>query len=100
MIPLTSSVYVPGNYSFYIKFDGISGIIEDNNNLLIDYGTGFYVERNIEQGIQYFTRKAQLIKENMENLTNVMNQKGRFVDNITIVLQRKIQQMQQQGQAK
>jgi len=83
LIPMTSSVYVPG-------------VIEDNSNLLVDFGTGYYVERNVSQTMEYCARKAQLIKDNMENLTNTINQKGRFVDSITLTLQRKIAQMQQQ----
>lgn len=75
------------------------GIIENTEKVLVDFGTGYYVERNIPQAMDYCTRKAQLIKENIENVTNTINQKGRFVDNITIVLQRKIQQMQQQAGA-
>ena len=78
----------------------IIGIIEDNETLLVDFGTGYYVERNVDQSQQYCARKAQLIKENMENVTNTVNQKGRFVDNITMTLQKKLQQLQAQGGAK
>lgn len=74
--------------------------MNDNTKLLVDYGTGYYVERNLDQGGKYCERKAQLIKEQMENVTTNLSQKGRFVDNITIVLQRKIQQLQQAGPAK
>ena len=100
-MPLTSSVYVPGKFiCFWKNLLTLIGYIEDNTSLLVDFGTGFYVERNIEQGMQYCGRKAQLIKENMENVTNTINQKGRFVDNITITLQRKLQQLQQQAPGK
>lgn len=76
------------------------GIIQETDGVLVDFGTGYYVERTIPQAMDYCTRKAQLIKENMENVTNTVNQKGRFVDNISITLQRKLQQYQQQQPGK
>ena len=70
--------------------------IDDNTSLLVDFGTGYYVERNIDQTVEYCASKAQLIQDNIVNVTKTINQKGRFVDNITITLQKKIAQMQQQ----
>jgi len=96
LVPLTSSVYVPGIQNLNCEKLNFLGIIENNTNVLVDFGTGYYVERNIEQAMEYCARKAQLIKDNMENITNTINQKGRFVDNITITLQRKLAQLQQQ----
>jgi prefoldin alpha subunit len=75
------------------------GTIENNERVLVDYGTGFYVERSIEQGQMYCARKGQLIKDNMEKIAQNINQKKKIVDNITIILQKKMAILQQQQQA-
>jgi prefoldin alpha subunit len=83
LIPITSSLY-------------IQGTIVDNENVLVDYGTGYYVERTVDQGVGYCERKGLLIKENMEKIANVVNQKKKAADQISLVLQKKIQAYQAQ----
>lgn len=86
LIPLTSSLYV-------------SGTIENNTTVLVDYGTGYFVERNIEQGKMYCSRKGQLIKDNMEKISQNVTQKKKIIDNITLILQKKMAAIQQQQAA-
>jgi hypothetical protein len=44
----------------------------------------------------YCARKGQLIKDNMEGIAQNINQKKKIIDNITIILQKKIAAIQQQ----
>lgn len=48
LVPLTGSMYVPGKLS-------------DSNKVLVDVGTGFYVEKNIEAAQEYFTKKVKYV---------------------------------------
>lgn len=72
-------------------------MLEDNQNVLIDYGTGYFVERDIGKANAFCERKILLLKENMEKVSNIIKTKRKLLDQITLELQRKIQmQMQQQ----
>ena len=42
---------------------------------LIEYGAGFFAERNAEEAIGFYTRKIKLIKEKSEKLEKIMNEK-------------------------
>eukprot|EP01016_Furgasonia_blochmanni_P026339 TRINITY_DN2800_c0_g1_i11.p2 TRINITY_DN2800_c0_g1~~TRINITY_DN2800_c0_g1_i11.p2 ORF type:complete len:167 (+),score=50.53 TRINITY_DN2800_c0_g1_i11:1084-1584(+) len=87
LIPITSSLYIAGS-------------LRDNKNVMIDYGTGYFVERNIEQSQSYCQRKIDLIKENADKLTGVMQTKGAQIDQINIILQSKLQSFQAQAAKK
>lgn len=76
----------------------ISGTIDNNEKVLVDYGTGYFVERSIEQGRMYCSRKSQLIKDNMEKISQNVTQKKKIIDNITLILQKKMAAIQQQQQ--
>jgi len=62
LIPLTSSLYVPGK-------------LGDTKSVLIDIGTGYYVEKTPEDGTDYCKRKVKLLKENIEKLAHIISQK-------------------------
>ena len=55
-VPLTESVYVPGK-------------IKPSSELLIELGTGYFVEKNAEQTVEFLQRKMQLVDANSENGT-------------------------------
>lgn len=71
-----------------------SGIIEDNENVLVDYGTGYFVERSVEQAIGFCERKAAMIKENREKLGPVLAEKKKSIEIIEIALAKKLQSSQ------
>mmetsp|Transcript_39331 Transcript_39331/g.45748 ORF Transcript_39331/g.45748 Transcript_39331/m.45748 type:complete len:159 (+) Transcript_39331:76-552(+) len=84
LIPITSSLYIQGE-------------IEENKSVLVDYGTGYYVERSVEQAIGFCERKAKLIQENKEKLTTLIMNKKKAFEQIEITLAKKIQAMQAQA---
>ena len=51
MVPLTSSLYVPGR-------------IEDNNHVLVEVGAGYFIEKDTAGANQYCERKAKALQEN------------------------------------
>lgn len=76
MVPLTNAIYVPGNLS-------------DVSKVLIDIGTGFYVEKTPQEAEQYFARRATLLKEEQDKTTQLHTQKRQHLEAVTAVLQRK-----------
>ena len=46
MVPLTSSLYVPG-------------IMEDNSKVMIEVGAGYFIEESIDKAREYCERKSK-----------------------------------------
>ena len=65
---------------------------------MIDYGTGFYVERTCEQAGEYCERKVQMIKSNVDKIGQAITAKKKLLENVNLELQKKYQQTQQAAQ--
>ncbi|NEU35397.1 prefoldin subunit alpha, partial [bacterium LRH843] len=52
LVPLTGSMYVYGN-------------IADSNNVLIDVGAAYYVQKDVSSAVDYFKRKSVFVNEQM-----------------------------------
>ena len=50
MVPLTSSLYVPG-------------VMHDNTNVLVEAGAGYFIERNTTDAGAYCDRKIKNLQE-------------------------------------
>mmetsp|Transcript_38789 Transcript_38789/g.83171 ORF Transcript_38789/g.83171 Transcript_38789/m.83171 type:complete len:162 (+) Transcript_38789:141-626(+) len=86
LVPLTSSLYV-------------SGTIGNTDNVMVDIGTGYYVEKNAEGGVDYCKRKVALLSESLQNLAELIKQKRMQVGQVQNVLQHKIEQLNKQETA-
>ena len=67
---------------------------------MIEYGAGFFVERTAEEGIEFYVRKINLVKEKMGKLTNIINEKkeqARQVEMRIMALMQQAQGAQQQA---
>ncbi|XP_038077638.1 prefoldin subunit 5-like [Patiria miniata] len=78
LVPLTSSLYVPGK-------------LKDINNVLIDIGTGFYIEKTLPQAQGYFKRKVDFVTKQMERVQPVLIEKSKMRQVVTEVMNMKIQ---------
>ncbi len=65
-MPLTSSLYVPGTLS-------------PTAPLLVDVGTGFFIEKNGAEAIDFYNRKVEELGGNLKELEAVIQVKGRTV---------------------
>lgn len=83
LIPLTGSMYVPGR-------------IKDINNVIVDIGTGYYVEEDRESAKDYFKRKVDFVAEQMEKIEILGYEKSQIRDAICDVMAIKIQQLKAQ----
>ncbi|CAG9858677.1 unnamed protein product [Phyllotreta striolata] len=85
LVPLTGSMYVPGK-------------LHDTKNVIIDIGTRYYVEKDIEGAKDYFSRKVKFVTEQMEKIQWLGVEKSKIRDAIVEVAEMKVSQQQQQQQ--
>lgn len=85
LVPLTSSLYVPGK-------------LASTSHVLVDVGTGFYVEKSTNDAIKFYNGKIEELAANIKQLENVVNGKADNLRMIEEVLRQKML-VQQQGQA-
>lgn len=79
LVPLTSSMYVNGQ-------------VKDSKKFLIDIGTGYYVEKDLEGSLDYFSRKIKFLNAEIEKLTKLIQTKVNMRDRIIEEFQYRTQQ--------
>uniref|UniRef100_A0AAY4C5K2 Prefoldin subunit 5 n=1 Tax=Denticeps clupeoides TaxID=299321 RepID=A0AAY4C5K2_9TELE len=62
LVPLTSSMYVPGS-------------LNDVDHVLVDVGTGYYVEKNVEDTKSFFKRKIDFLTKQIEKIQPALQEK-------------------------
>ncbi|KAL5759096.1 hypothetical protein ACOSP7_017616 [Xanthoceras sorbifolium] len=80
LVPLTASLYVPGT-------------LDHADKVLIDIGTGYFVEKTMAEGKDYCERKINLLKSNFDQLIEVATKKKSLADDAAVVLQAKLKQL-------
>lgn len=78
MVPLTGSMFVPGQ-------------IADAEKVLVDVGTGYYLHMNIDSAKDYFKRKVAFVTEQMEKIQAIGLEKSKIREAIMDVMEMKIQ---------
>ncbi|NP_001290723.1 prefoldin subunit 5 [Esox lucius] len=83
LVPLTSSMYVPGT-------------LNDVEHVLVDVGTGYYVEKNVNDTKEFFKRKIDFLTKQMEKIQPALQEKHGMKQAVIEVMNIKIQQLQSQ----
>ncbi|CAL8382408.1 unnamed protein product [Boreogadus saida] len=86
LVPLTSSMYVPGT-------------LNDVEHVLVDVGTGYYVEKNVDDSKAFFKRKIDFLTKQIEKIQPALQEKHGMKQAVIEVMNIKIQQLQQTQQA-
>lgn len=87
LVPLTGSMYVPGK-------------MRDPEKVIVDIGTGYYVEKDVVSAQEYFTKKVKYVTEQMEKVQMVGNEKNKIREAVMDVMEMKLHsQLAQQQQA-
>ncbi|KAF2364182.1 Prefoldin alpha subunit archaea-type [Trinorchestia longiramus] len=90
LVPLTSCMYVPGK-------------ISDVNKLLINVGTGYYVEKDSSGAVSYFQRKVKFVTEQMEKIQKIAAEKTKLreivMDMMEVKVNEQLSVLQQQKAA-
>ncbi|XP_057703270.1 prefoldin subunit 5-like [Corythoichthys intestinalis] len=85
LVPLTSSMYVPGT-------------LNDVERVLVDVGTGYYVEKNVADSKAFFKRKLDFLTKQIEKIQPALQEKHAMKQAVIEVMNMKIQQLQQSKQ--
>lgn len=67
--------------------------------MLVDVGTGFYVEKTTDDALKFYAAKIEELAKNIKELENVVNGKADNLRTIEEVLRQKMLLQQQQGGA-
>eukprot|EP00667_Euglena_gracilis_P025254 EG_transcript_29529 len=86
LVPLTSSLYVPGEFG-------------DTSQCIVDVGTGYYLKQSLEKGEDFMDRKMKYMKENIDKVQAAVSQKNQQLNAVVEEMQRKVQQQRQQRPA-
>jgi len=77
MVPLTASLYVPGK-------------VREPNKVMVDLGTGFYVEKTSKDAMAFLERKGKLVDANSQNMMNVIQVTRQNLDSVSMAMQGKM----------
>ncbi|CAN6463381.1 unnamed protein product [Victoria cruziana] len=58
LVPLTASLYIPGT-------------LDDADRVLVDVGTGYFIEKTMAEGKDYCDRKINMLRVNYDELVEV-----------------------------
>ena len=76
LVPLTSSLYVPGR-------------LVDPDKFLVDVGASYYVEKNKADAKEFCERKMLMLKENMDKVSALITQRRRTYEVVMQTLQKR-----------
>ncbi|KAJ2082522.1 subunit of tubulin prefoldin [Coemansia sp. RSA 988] len=85
MVPLSNSLYVPGK-------------ISNIDSVVVDVGTGYYVEKPTADGISYYDGRIEQVQSNLKKIQETMEKKQTSYRGLLELMQFKITQQQQQQQ--
>ena len=86
LVPLTGSMYVPGR-------------IADVDNVVIDIGTGYYVQKNIADAKDYFKRRVEFVSEQIEKINVLGTEKTKLRQAVGMIMDMKVQSEMQAQKA-
>ncbi|KAI9461512.1 Prefoldin-domain-containing protein [Russula earlei] len=78
LVPLTSSLYVPGK-------------LRDVENVIVDIGTGYYVQKTRAQAVKHYEGKIEYIKTNLDALQETIQKKQDNMSYLVNIIQSKLQ---------
>jgi prefoldin alpha subunit len=83
MVPLTSSLYVPG-------------VLNEENNVLIEAGAGYFIERPIDKALEYLERKQKTLQESSNKVATLIQTKQAQLKRIEAEYVKRVQAVQAQ----
>lgn len=86
LIPLTTSLYVPASLS-----------ATKPNTVLVDVGTGFYVEKSTGDATKFYEAKIKELEGNLGEIEKAVGGKNESLRVVEDVLRGKVLAQQQQG---
>ncbi|KAK0552856.1 subunit of tubulin prefoldin [Tilletia horrida] len=81
LVPLTASLYVPGK-------------LADVEHVLVDIGTGYYVEKETPAAKQLYQERAEFVGKKIEELQNMLTQKNANLSSVVDIQRMKVAEAQ------
>ncbi|CAM9355176.1 unnamed protein product [Discosporangium mesarthrocarpum] len=81
LVPLTQSLYAPGK-------------VVEANKMMVDIGTGYFVEKDQTQTKEFLQRKVEIVATNMGSVRDAIDMKRKNLDTIVMVMRQKIAQIE------
>ncbi|OCH89507.1 Prefoldin-domain-containing protein [Obba rivulosa] len=78
LVPLTNSLYIPGKLC-------------DLENVIVDIGTGYYVQKSRADALKHYQAKVDYIRTNLETLQETIQKKQDNMNYLINVMQMKLQ---------
>ena len=69
----------------------VPGTIDPKAKVMVDIGTGYYVEKSRDDAVEFFTRKIDMLQKEMEQVQPVYQEKYAQKHALLEVLQSKMQ---------
>ncbi|XP_075262221.1 prefoldin subunit 5-like [Convolutriloba macropyga] len=82
LVPLTDSLYVPGK-------------LKNAGKVLIDVGTGYYVEMSAEKACKFLEKRIEFINEETQKAQGILRQKVDMQQVCALMIQTKVSQLQE-----
>ncbi|KAJ8658567.1 prefoldin, alpha subunit [Lichtheimia ornata] len=76
------------------KADDKTILLSDVEKVIVDVGTGYYVEKSLDGATSFYKTKEEYVKQNLEKLQETINGKQSSLRAIVNVMQDKVQQQQ------
>lgn len=64
LIPATTSLYIPG-------------IMKDNDKFMVDVGTGYYVEKNAKDSVEFYQKKIDKLNQESQQIQKIIQEKSK-----------------------
>ncbi|CAO3666157.1 unnamed protein product [Rhizopus stolonifer] len=74
----------------------VPGKLSDVSKVIVDIGTGYFVEKSVNDATSFYKDKVEFVKNNLSTLEKTVTDKQSTLRAIVNVMQEKIQEQQHQ----
>lgn len=78
LVPLTNSVFIPGK-------------VGDCKSVLLNIGTGYFIEKPVSGAKDHCESKSKMLSENITNFSKILNEKRNYLEICLYYLKQKIE---------
>lgn len=83
LVPLTSSLYVPG-------------VMVEPHKFIVDVGTDYFVEKTANDAVKFFDTKVETLNKNLVDLDKIVNEKMQTLQQVESLFTQKLRSSMQQ----
>jgi prefoldin alpha subunit len=69
----------------------VPGTMKNSNRVIVDVGTGYYVEKTIPEANDFFQRRMDHVAEQLNKIQPALSDKQKLLEAVTMILQLKMQ---------